>query len=98
MRVIRSAHGSSARFELTAKWIAPRLSASGHGFGRLEAAAHALRRIPNTVDKIDVKKASEQNWRTDFIIAFSDIAADDGHIQDVIEAINTIIDTASSSA
>jgi hypothetical protein len=98
MRVVGGAHASSARFELTAKWVAPRLAASGQGFGRLEAAAHALRKIPNTVGKIDIKKASEQNWRTDFMVPFSDIAAGDGHIQDVIEAINTIVDTASSDA
>lgn len=92
IRVLSGAHTSSARFELTAKWIAPRLAASGQGFGRLETAAQALRRIPNTASKIDIKKAREQDWKTDFIITFSDIAEGDSHIQDVIEAISAIAD------
>jgi hypothetical protein len=92
MRVISDTHAPSARFELTAKWIAPRLAASGQGFGRLEAAAHALLKIPNTADKIDVKKASDHDWKTDFKVAFNDIAEGDGHIQDVISAIDAIVD------
>jgi hypothetical protein len=97
MRVISDARASSARFELTAKWIAPRLAASGQGFGRLEAAAHALRKIPHTAGKIDIKKASEQDWKTDFKITFSDIAEGDGHIQDVLDAVNVIVDADPSS-
>jgi hypothetical protein len=97
MRVISGARASSsARFELTAKWIAPRLAATGQGFQRLETAAHALRKIPNAASKIDVNKAREQGWRTDFIIPFSDIAEGNGHILQVIEAINAIADSVPS--
>jgi hypothetical protein len=69
MRIVNGPRASSARFELTAKWIAPRLSAGGRRFERLETAAHALRKIPNTAGKIDIKKANTQGWRTDFVIA-----------------------------
>jgi len=92
MRIMGDTHASSARFELTAKWIAPRLDASGQGFGRLEAAADVLRKIPNTAGRIDFEKAKEQEWRTDFKIAFNDIAEGEGHIQDVIEAVDAIVD------
>jgi len=91
MRVLGDAQASSARFELTARWIAPRLAASGQGYKRLEAAAHALRKLPNTADKIDIKKASQQDWRTDFKVSFSAITEGNGHLHDVIEAIDAIV-------
>jgi CHAT domain len=92
MRIVNGPRASSVRFELTAKWIAPRLSAGEGGFERLETAAHVLRKIPNTAGKIDIKKAKMRDWRTDFIIAFSDIAEGSGHMRQVIEAIDAIVD------
>ena len=69
--VTGDAHASSATFDLTAKWIVSRLA--DEGFGRLEAAAEFLRNIPNTGEKIDIEKAKERGWKTDFKVAFSDI-------------------------
>ena len=92
MRLFGNANASSARFELAAKWVAPRLAASGLGYGRLEAAAHALQQIPNAADKIDVQKAAAREWRTDFIIPLGDIAEGSGHVHDVLKAIDAVID------
>jgi hypothetical protein len=92
MSVTGDSHASYATFDLTAKWIAPRLG--DEGFGRLEAAAEFLRKIPNAVEKIDVEKAKEKGWKTDFKVTFSDIAGDDGHVKAVISAIDAIVDTA----
>ncbi len=92
MRILGDAQASSARFELTAKWIAPRLEAGGLGYERLEDAANALQQIPGTADKIDVEKAKERKWRTDFMVAFSDIAQGDSQLQHVLTAVDAIID------
>jgi hypothetical protein len=46
----------------------------------------ALQQTPNTANKVDVQKAKEE-WRTDFMIAFSDITQGDGQLQNVLTAI-----------
>lgn len=97
MRIFGDGPASSARFELTAKWIAPKFVASGLDYTRLEAAASSLRQIPNTADKIDAQIAANPDWKTDFKVAFSDIAAGNGHIQNVISAIDAIIGTTSGT-
>ena len=96
MNVTGDSHTSYATFDLTAKWIAPRLT--NEGFGRLEVAAEALRKIPNTAEKIDVETAREKGWKTDFKVAFSDITEGDGHMKAVISAIDAIVDTAPGSS
>jgi hypothetical protein len=97
MRIFGAVPASSARFELTAKWIAPKFAAAGWDYARLEAAASSLRQIPNTADKIDAQIAANPDWKTDFKVAFSDIAAGNGYIQNVISAIDAIIGTTSGT-
>jgi hypothetical protein len=68
---MRSAYLSSgtAFFDMTMKWIAPRLTTAYGSLERLEMAAHALGHIPNTTDKID--KARDKDWQTNLKIALS---------------------------
>ena len=84
--------GSTAFFDMTMKWIAPRLTTAYGSLERLEKAAHALSHIPNTTDKID--KARDKDWQTNLKIALTDIADGDGHVEEVISAIDALVDDA----
>jgi hypothetical protein len=76
--------------------------------GRRAAAAECHPGLPCETSRQTVRHSElagrpwptfrEQGWKADFMIAFSDIAEGDGHIQDVIEAVNAIAGPAPSGS